>query len=628
MQEKLLPLLEGLVARLQALPAGGVAWVPVGWLRRFGLEEEGEDGGHLLLIVLVRHLTDEDFTVAVVNAGEGLQYHPLRPCGKAPRPEMPERQCPLILCDVPWRRVTCGTFWYLLFRQLMRPSESNSSKLLSLRHVLNSWCQVQHPAASLSLSCGNMAHLGDEKMARGLRSQKAGRTFPPSRYQETDHLCNAFSMRCGALAWLVRFSLRAAGATAETAAWAQAGLVSCESYLLTRAGFGFDDEEDDGPAMLMDGGIVDSNISRQTPGITAGGYFLHQLSAKAPGCEGFCCNLGDKEVQCLDVESCAGAGSNGSNATLPRYALVLSHYGVPTNSLLQSIKSMRAAALAAGADILVLMMQGHADQMSYKLQKRLKKWHVKVHLVPWALPPGMIYIKKVTKYDGWCGKMDLIRLHALALEGYDAIAYYDADCEFQGDILPVLQCASQGYFLSTSGGVGENLNVGFFAARPDRRLLEAAVIFARRNNFSREDGWGHSGWKPRGYYYVGGECGQGFFYTLYYSRSQAAEQALEAAGIWQNGVFEAAQLDRCLWNYQTSWGCGKDFDCERVRVHHKPTKERGSDRNECEKLRLREQRRKQAQEERLQRIRNMSAQEIAAAKEGLLLRRLALDDAA
>ena len=26
----------------------------------------------------------------------------------------------------------------------------------------------------------------------------------------------------------------------------------------------------------------------------------------------------------------------------------------------------------------------------------------------------------------------------------------------------------------------------------------------------------------------------------------------EAAGIWENGVFEAAQIDRCLWNYQTS----------------------------------------------------------------------------
>jgi len=44
------------------------------------------------------------------------------------------------------------------------------------------------------------------------------------------------------------------------------------SYLLTRDAFGFDDEEDDGPAMLMDGGIVDSNdsISRQTPGDTGG----------------------------------------------------------------------------------------------------------------------------------------------------------------------------------------------------------------------------------------------------------------------------------------------------------------------------------------------------------------------
>ena len=45
------------------------------------------------------------------------------------------------------------------------------------------------------------------------------------------------------------------------------------SYLLTRDAFGFDDEEDDGPAMLMDGGIVDSNdsSSRQTPGEDTGG---------------------------------------------------------------------------------------------------------------------------------------------------------------------------------------------------------------------------------------------------------------------------------------------------------------------------------------------------------------------
>lgn len=30
-------------------------------------------------------------------------------------------------------------------------------------------------------------------------------------------------------------------------------------------------------------------------------------------------------------------------------------------------------------------------------------------------------------------------------------------------------------FLSTSGGMGEALNVGFFAVKPDRRLVDAAV---------------------------------------------------------------------------------------------------------------------------------------------------------
>jgi len=58
--------------------------------------------------------------------------------------------------------------------------------------------------------------------------------------------------------------------------------------------------------------------------------------------------------------------------------------------------------------------------------------------------------------------------------------------------------------------------------------------------------------------------------TLVFSPSESIP------GPWmdpRNGVFEPAQLDRCLWNYQTSWGCRKDFDCERVRVHHKPTKE-------------------------------------------------------
>ena len=294
----------------------------------------------------------------------------------------------------------------------------------------------------------------------------------------------------------------------------------------------------------------------------------------------------------MDVEACA-AESPKNWTTKPRYALVMTNVGVPSGHLLQNIRSMKAAALAAGAEILVLLKKSDAEKMSSETQYLLKKWGVEVRFVPWSLPPKMIYEKQ-----SWCGQMDFIRLHVLALEDFDAVAYYDVDCEFQGDILPVLQCASRGFFLTTSGGVGEDLNVGFFAVRPDQRLLDAAVYFASHNNFSREDAWGHSGWRPRGFYYVGGECGQGFFYNLFYSRSEAARQALEAAGLWPDETFQPFQLDRCIWNYQTSWGCQRSFDCDRVRVHHKPTKERGSKPNECEKLRFREKRRKASLEKR------------------------------
>eukprot|EP00438_Fugacium_kawagutii_P017420 Skav208450 [mRNA] locus=scaffold1104:47728:55635:+ [translate_table: standard] len=60
-------------------------------------------------------------------------------------------------------------------------------------------------------------------------------------------------------------------------------------------------------------------------------------------------------------------------------------------------------------------------------------------------------------------------------------------------------------FLSTSGGMGEALNVGFFATKPDRRLVDAAVLFAQQNSFDHNTGWGGAGWAPNGGYYVGGE---------------------------------------------------------------------------------------------------------------------------
>ncbi|CAJ1342410.1 unnamed protein product [Effrenium voratum] len=350
--------------------------------------------------------------------------------------------------------------------------------------------------------------------------------------------------------------------------------------------------------------------NEEVAGESYNGHFLHRRSAKKPGCRG-CCNLEDKIVDCLDVEKCAQSGPENG-----KYALVLSHWGVPSEGMLQSIPSMKAAALAANnADILLIMLQKDADRISPKIQKLLDKWTVKVRVVPWDVPTRSIFNPK----HDWCGHQDLIRLHVVGLEGYDAVAYYDADCEFQGDVLPVLRCAASGMFLSTNGGVGESLNIGFIALRPDRRLLDAALFFAQNNNFTVKDGWGHTGWKPCGGYFVGGECGQGFFYSLYYSKSAAAKKALQAADVWDNDVFRPAQIDRCLWNYQTSYQCRPDFDCERVRVHHKPTRERGTDKNECEKLKFRERRKEMARRKRLER-KPPTAAELQAAAEGLLLR--------
>ena len=50
---------------------------------------------------------------------------------------------------------------------------------------------------------------------------------------------------------------------------------------------------------------------------------------------------------------------------------------------------------------------------------------VQVHVVDWALPPNMKYIKK----QNWCGQKDFIRLHALGpswREAHKDFAHKDA----------------------------------------------------------------------------------------------------------------------------------------------------------------------------------------------------------
>lgn len=169
----------------------------------------------------------------------------------------------------------------------------------------------------------------------------------------------------------------------------------------------------------------------------------------------------------------------------------MSFVGRPKDQMLPYIKSMQAAAAMANADILMVMQKSDSKRMTPSQRELFRSHGVKLVDVDWDTPPKM----KGYKDGGWCGHQDFIRLHVLGIEDYDAIAYYDTDIEFQGDITPVLRCAASGKFLSTNGGatchheflrrkpwshqVGEPLNVGFFAVKPDRRLFQASLHLIR-----------------------------------------------------------------------------------------------------------------------------------------------------
>ncbi|CAE7690777.1 CPK1, partial [Symbiodinium microadriaticum] len=309
------------------------------------------------------------------------------------------------------------------------------------------------------------------------------------------------------------------------------------------------------------------------------------------GCER-CCSDGHAWRECFDVETCAAQAPPGG-----KYAFVLAQVQQPGQNWLPYLENMREEAdriqqqTTATVDIVVLIPTAHVGKLRETHWSRLKQFGVQVVKVPWELPPELHWWPDnwhPGKVDGWCGPQDLVRLHTTGLDSFDAVAFYDQDVEFHSSVSAVFRCASLGYFLSTSGGVGEPLNIGFFALRPDRRLVRAAELFAWNITFDHTNGWGGGGFKPAGGYFVGAECGQGYFHTLYYHRSAKAKKALDAAEVpafEQPQGLKMRQIDQCVWNYQTGSHCPYKFDCNLVKAHHKPTqKEHGRD---CPKLKYR-----------------------------------------
>lgn len=316
--------------------------------------------------------------------------------------------------------------------------------------------------------------------------------------------------------------------------------------------------------------------------------FRDDSDPRSGGCK-TCCNDGVKWKPCFDVEKCAQGAPLGG-----KYAFVLVQVGQPGWPWLTFLDGMKAQAKMLEytsktiVDIVLIIPEWDVKRLGQKHLSRIAQFKIKIVKVPWTLPPLLRWWPadwNPKMQSGWCGPQDLVRLHTVGLDEYDAAAFFDQDVEFHGDVTPVLRCAATGYFLSTSGGVGEPLNVGFFAVRPDKRLLQAAELFAENVTFNRVNGWAKAGFAPAGGYFVGAECGQGYLHTLYYKDdNKKARMALEAAGIklGRNGEVKMEQIDKCIWNYQTGSDCPYKFDCNLVRAHHKPTqKNHGRD---CPKL--------------------------------------------
>ncbi|CAD7955749.1 unnamed protein product [Amoebophrya sp. A25] len=291
-------------------------------------------------------------------------------------------------------------------------------------------------------------------------------------------------------------------------------------------------------------------------------------------------------------------GSAGALTGARKYAFVLSWFGgrVPAFSQLGNVETTlwqadrmrKLMPQGSAVDVVLLVyVARHGDTEEKKAEifeqgaKELRDRGIVVKRVLWDVPPQA----KFQPTGGWCGHQDLIRIHAFGLTDYDAIAYYDNDVELRKPtkLLEMFHCVDGAdVTLSTGGGIGEPLNVGYFAMKPSANAFNAAVTLTETANYNLDysvrgrGGWADMGFAPVGGYFIGAECGQGFWTSLFYRMDNPVVRAAwQAHGVTidegkNRAKIRAAQTDRCTWNYQTSMWCESLPNCDKVVAQHKP----------------------------------------------------------
>lgn len=176
--------------------------------------------------------------------------------------------------------------------------------------------------------------------------------------------------------------------------------------------------------------------------------------------------------------------------------------------------------------------------------------YFKIVHTPWVVPPGLS--RNIPREGGCCGAREFMKLHAMALEDYDAVVNLDTDMTVVGSLKPLFDCAASGRFLTARGSIS-GVNGGMFAVQPSRSLLYDMVIDLTLSQATEKSGWNNRGLAPDAKY---GQAGlQGFLYYYFYQRGPYLP------------TMQVGQVDPCLWTGAAF--CNKDLTCKKSPLRHK-----------------------------------------------------------
>ena len=228
------------------------------------------------------------------------------------------------------------------------------------------------------------------------------------------------------------------------------------------------------------------------------------------------------------------------------------------------LKSLLAEAKRIGSQPVIIMptdaVASHPPSASELAE--LQTHGFKIVRAAWTEPPSASATLPV---GGSCSSKSYLVLHALALNGYDAVAVYDEQAVVQHGTEHLMTCAAQKRLITTSSPSAP-ISSAIFAVKPNGVHYKAAMQFAADGHFSKSNSSTGSVWMDNDAGTDGevptSECGIGLLHALFYGDRYHADAEAVFRGLGlvnkKEGEYDlvvrpkALRLDRCTWNRHAS----------------------------------------------------------------------------